>query len=139
MRLSIELGIGVTSNIRKKGKDHHSESYQINFAKKGRTEVAMRGYRNVSVKPYLGNIWCLTVPTGAYFVRRNGAVVVSGNSAHWANKPDLGVVVHRMGEKESLVRVTKSRYHDIIGKPGEKTFTFNQYTGRFELVQSSEF
>lgn len=40
------------------------------------------------------------------------------DSAHWANKADVGVVVHRR-EEETLVRVVKSRYHDQIGKPGD--------------------
>lgn len=41
------------------------------------------------------------------------------DSAHWYNKADVGVVVHRKDEHETLVRVAKSRYHDQIGKPGD--------------------
>lgn len=56
------------------------------------------------------------------------------DSAHWYNKPDVGVVVHRTGEHETLIRVAKSRYHDIIGEPGDETYHFNTYQGRFEWV-----
>lgn len=41
------------------------------------------------------------------------------DSAHWANKPEVGVIVHRKSEDETLIRVAKSRYHDQIGKPGD--------------------
>jgi twinkle protein len=47
------------------------------------------------------------------------------DSAHWYNKADLGVVVHRY-PAHTLIRVAKSRYHDLIGEPGdcEATFVF---------------
>lgn len=42
------------------------------------------------------------------------------DSSHWANKPDVGIVIHREKDSDStLVRVAKSRYHDKIGKPGD--------------------
>lgn len=40
-------------------------------------------------------------------------------SANWYNKADLGVIVHRENEDDTLIKVQKSRYHDILGKPGE--------------------
>lgn len=30
--------------------------------------------------PYIGKVWCLTVPTGAFVVRRNGKAFITGNS-----------------------------------------------------------
>ncbi len=41
------------------------------------------------------------------------------DSAHWYNKADVGVVVHRKDENETTIRIAKSRYHDQIGKPGD--------------------
>jgi twinkle protein len=41
------------------------------------------------------------------------------DSAHWYNRADVGIVVHRKTEDETLIRVAKSRYHDQIGKPGD--------------------
>jgi twinkle protein len=41
------------------------------------------------------------------------------DSAHWANKPDVGIIVHRKDEDRTLIRIAKSRYHDTIGTPGD--------------------
>lgn len=41
------------------------------------------------------------------------------DSSHWYNKADVGIVVHRKSDEETLIRVAKSRYHDQIGKPGD--------------------
>tara|TARA_Y100001973_G_C5190270_1_gene330535 strand:+ start:143 stop:1207 length:1065 start_codon:yes stop_codon:yes gene_type:complete len=55
------------------------------------------------------------------------------DSRHWYNKCDLGIVVHRIGnDYKSIVRVIKSRYHDIIGTPGEVELRFNSRNGRYE-------
>lgn len=56
------------------------------------------------------------------------------DSAHWYNKPDVGVVVHRKSEHETLIRIAKSRYHDIIGQPGDEYYSFNTFQGRFEHI-----
>jgi hypothetical protein len=29
---------------------------------------------------YEGNVWCVTVPTGAFVARRNGKIFITGNS-----------------------------------------------------------
>ena len=49
------------------------------------------------------------------------------DSAHWYNKADLGVIVHRYAT-HTLIRVAKSRYHDEIGVPGdvEAGYIFDQ-------------
>ncbi len=54
------------------------------------------------------------------------------DSAHWYNKADLGVVVHRF-QSHTLIRVAKSRYHDEIGVPGdvEASYVFEQR--RYEI------
>ena len=58
---------------------------------------------------------------------------VSG-SARWYNKADLGLIVHResmlseggVNEKAmTVVRVAKSRYHDLFGMPGDVTLDFD--------------
>lgn len=54
------------------------------------------------------------------------------DSANWYNKADLGVVVHRDLQKMlTMVRVQKSRYHDIIGTPGEVYADFHFPSRRF--------
>lgn len=133
-RLAVELGIPVNGHRIAAKKENHNDTYQINFGRGERSEVCVRTYRNLKTVPYSGKIWCLTVPTGAYYVRRNGCVAVCGNSSHWNNKPDAGIVVHRSSPTESLIRIVKSRYHDSIGKPGEKTYSFNDHNGRYQWV-----
>jgi twinkle protein len=52
------------------------------------------------------------------------------DSSAWANKADIGLIVHR-DENRTLVRVAKSRYHDRIGTPGEASLTFSPFNNRF--------
>lgn len=62
---------------------------------------------------YLGKVYCLTVPTGAYVVRRHGKMLICGNSAAWYNKCDVGIVLHRPGATTSMeVSVAKIRYEE---------------------------
>lgn len=50
---------------------------------------------------------------------------ISG-SANWYNKADLGVIVHRENEDFTLIKVQKSRYHEVIGKPGEVRMQYSK-------------
>jgi hypothetical protein len=131
-RLAVELGIPVTGRVTAPVKACHAEQFSVNFGRDERREVSLRGHRHVGREPYDGDIWCLTVPTGAYVVRRNGAVVICGNSAHWYNKADVGIVVHR-DDDGSSIRVSKSRYHEEIGTPGQVRATYLPDQRRFEI------
>lgn len=55
------------------------------------------------------------------------------DSAHWANKPDLGIVVHKLdtSSNEATIIVQKSRYKDIVGQTGEYDVTFDPQTKYF--------
>ncbi len=61
---------------------------------------------------------------------------ISG-SAHWANKADVGIRVHRKDNVTEL-SVLKSRYHDTIGRPGTVTMTLNEQTKRYSATASDE-
>lgn len=141
MRLAVELGIPVCGHEMKKVRPHHSRSWQINYGTDLRSEVIIEPKRNSMIVPYNGKIWCLTVPTGAYFVRRNGKVSVSGNSAHFVNKPDAGIIVHPAIDdgcgEHTIVRVAKSRYRDQIGRPGEIKLRFDRTMSRFFLLDDA--
>jgi twinkle protein len=54
------------------------------------------------------------------------------DSAHWNNKADVGIIVHR-NDITTTVRVEKVRYHDIIGKPGDIEMIYDFDTNRFEV------
>lgn len=56
-------------------------------------------------------------------------------SANFYNKADLGVIVHRENEDNTLIKVQKSRYHDIIGCPGEVRMQFSKDEKRFIEIE----
>jgi len=55
------------------------------------------------------------------------------DSAHWYNKADVGLVIHRM-PGETIFRVAKSRYHDSIGMTGDVKMIFHQNICRFDVI-----
>lgn len=68
--------------------------------------------------------------------RRNGRVAITGNSAHWANRADVGIVIHREGDGETLIRVAKVRYQDQIGSPGDVTARYVWQRCTYEAAAS---
>ncbi|MFA6043641.1 MAG: bifunctional DNA primase/helicase [Phycisphaerales bacterium] len=52
-------------------------------------------------------------------------------SANWYNKADLGVIVHRETPDDTIVKVQKSRYHEVIGVPGEVRMQFSKDERRY--------
>ncbi|CAB4122709.1 Archaeal primase DnaG/twinkle, TOPRIM domain [uncultured Caudovirales phage] len=60
------------------------------------------------------------------------------DSAHWYNKADVGIVVHRKGDV-SYIRVSKSRYHDEIGTPGEVSATFLPESRRYDIHEEQTY
>ncbi len=56
------------------------------------------------------------------------------DSAHWHNKPDVGVIVHRVDDMTTMIRVEKVRY-ESIGVRGEVFGSFNVETGRYLMVE----
>jgi twinkle protein len=62
------------------------------------------------------------------------------DSAHWANKPDVGLVIWKpdIDTEFAEVKVVKSRYHDQIGKPGMVPVRYNSVDRRFERVERVE-
>lgn len=56
------------------------------------------------------------------------------DSAHWYNKPDLGIIIHR-DEEHSIIRVAKCRYSGIIGKQGEIKLKFDDYSNTFRAIE----
>lgn len=57
------------------------------------------------------------------------------DSAHWANKADIGVIIHRCegddGKYATLVRVSKVRYWGVIGKIGDRYFEYLPERGKY--------
>ncbi len=133
-RIAVECGIPCCWHERKWcAKPHHKRSWQLNFGRPERSTVRLDGRRHVSRQDYSGDVWCLTVPTGAYVTRRNGCVHTGLNSAHWANKSDVGIVIYETeGWGMTVISVVKVRFREMVGNPGKAHFKFNPATRRFE-------
>ena len=58
------------------------------------------------------------------------------DSAHWANKPEVGIVVHRenLANNETKIRVLKAKY-SVIGKPGEIVGAFDINRSRYTIIE----
>jgi twinkle protein len=57
------------------------------------------------------------------------------DSAHWYNRPEVGIVVHRQEDGSTLIRVAKSRYHDQIGKPGDVAVRYVWQRATYEAIE----
>lgn len=73
-------------------------------------------------------------PTKLTGGERPGLYSIS-DSAHWANKPDVGIVVYRPDRNGAAaeVHVVKSRYHDQIGRPGKVPVFYEAHRRKFIL------
>lgn len=131
-RLAVECGYPCGMSVSNGGESHGRQRWQINIGRATRTHISLRTKRHISTEHYKGVVWCLTVPTGAFVTRRGGRVAITGNSAHWYNKPDVGVIVHPQEDGRRFIQVAKSRYHEEIGEPGEIAVKYNKERGCFE-------
>src|SRR5699024_5116606 len=72
---------------------------------------------------YEGVVWCLTVPTGAFVVRRNGKVFVTGNSG-FPKSHDVGKAIDKAaGAEREVVGVNETL----------RKYMPNGTTGSFQL------
>jgi twinkle protein len=92
------------------------------FAQKHRTHVIVSAHPTKLQRGKDGKLPCPTL----YDV---------SDSAHWANKPDIGIVVHREGS-ETTVRVQKARYPEETGECGDVKLHYVRHMGRFECALS---
>ena len=134
-RLAVELGIATNSSEREPTQDNHRRQFTVTFGGAHRSEVTMRTQRNLRRVKYSGNVWCLDVPTGAYFVRRNGRVTACGNSSAWFNKPDIGIVVDRpdYGNRQTEIYIDKVRFEGT-GSHGKVVLQFDPSNCRYMLL-----
>lgn len=58
------------------------------------------------------------------------------DSAHWRNKADMGLIVHRDDDKTSRIIVAKCRYWGKIGKTGEVKVRFDDYRNKFVSLEN---
>jgi KaiC/GvpD/RAD55 family RecA-like ATPase/5S rRNA maturation endonuclease (ribonuclease M5) len=135
-RLCIELGYKVTTSCYSPKKEGYLNEHVVFITKGSNTQWLMPVNHKKSY--YEGNIYCLTVPTGAYITRRNGKVAITGNSAHFFNKCDNGFVVYRdYATGETQVHIQKIRW-SFVGRVGEVRFVYDVKCKRFTEIGSEE-
>ena len=132
-RLSIECGRMAVKNGSEPKNKKHAYKYEIQIGRLTREHISLRKSRNITTESYNGDVFCLTVPTGAYLVRRNGKPGIYGNSAHWYNKADNAISCWRDIQSTTVdVHVQKVRFQKQVGTPGMVSFNYNVITGRYE-------
>lgn len=134
--VAIELGFTCCWHVRKRQAETHARSFMLSFGRTGRNQTNLDGVRNRTTERYFGDVWCLTVPTGAYVTRRNGKASVSGNSANFVNKADVGIVIHRNpGDRlaPTQVHVKKVRFK-WVGRQGNVDLNYDRATGVYSDV-----
>lgn len=98
--------------------------YKVNVSDRvrPRVEISQKGRARTYSEcktPYKGEVWCVTVSTGAFLVRRNGKVVVSGNSPfeHIARPAPEGKEAEFFGNFKGWVQYRKTIPHedDLLG------------------------
>lgn len=128
-RLAIELGM--PAKIRQDGRaePHHHDRYSVEIGV--RKERGFYPSQRAEVE-YDGEVWCLTVPTGAYVTRRNGVSAICGNSAHFYNKPEVCMTVHRPDSNTFTtdVYVQKMKWKEQGGR-GQASFRWDKMTGLY--------
>lgn len=53
------------------------------------------------------------------------------DSAAWANKSDVGIIIHRDDNIRTTVHIQKVKHQDTMGRPGKLEVTFDPATARF--------
>lgn len=154
-QMCLEMGLPFCWREDARASENHSRKWSFNIGRPDRTAVAIRTGRNLTMEAYDGDVWCLTVPTGAYVTRRNGRATICGNSAHWKNAPDLGVTAYRDPPKiedpanpgemvpdpkstRVLIKVWKVKFHRAMNRPGEVYARVDPMTGRYSSPEHWE-
>jgi twinkle protein len=106
------------------------------------TEYTGRAIRHLKAFAKKFGVHVMVVAHPAKMLRdRNGKYPIPtlydiSDSSHWANKADLGFVVHRDPDDGDTIRIVKSRHHTEIGKVGVVDVKFSQDTGRYTVVDN---
>ena len=76
-------------------------------------------------------------PPGTSMRRAFPSLYDISDSAHWYNRPEVGIIVWRGKDERTIVRVAKSRYHDEIGVPGDIAVRYVRERSTFEAALSA--
>jgi hypothetical protein len=102
--IALKIGWSVTSHDRMK-KNRTKRVWDLTLVKK---DIRGLGKYRETIKEYTDLVWCPTVSTGLWFSRRNGRVILTGNSGHYHSHQQIG----------NLWYVGAPLHHDL----GERTY-----------------
>jgi len=86
--LAITSGLGLCVKLTEYIVGDRNKHYRLNFSE--RDKLSMSRCDNWSRETFSGNVYCPTVPSGAWIVRHNGCVSVTGNSINLQNLGGAG-------------------------------------------------
>ena len=75
------------------------------------------------------------MPRGVKGKREEVTLYDIAGSAHFFNKCECGIIVHKGKEGNTIIEVAKSRYWDSIGKPGRVSMDFCKDDRRFRELE----
>jgi len=78
--------------------------------KNSRNSQTKEKHNLLSIEKYKGKVWCFTVPTGLFITRRNGKIIINGNSAQYDRDFKIftheGVNVERIGYGQGIYDIS---------------------------------
>jgi len=136
-RVAVYAGLAVSTSIQSEGGPGnkfggaaHKTCYRINILAKGHSPIinqgiSARGHNQVSKQDYTGKVYCAKTRTGILVVKRNGKVVLSGNTTPF-----------EMIEFKFRVRVPMDCWRQWIR---HRTASTNEYSTRYsEAIDSRQ-
>lgn len=97
---ALALALGYTTKVSMRpGRDNGSCSVR----KKSATRVTPERMKLKS-KPYKGLVWCLSVPTGAFVIRQEGRVSITGNSQGFPKSVNVSKQLEKKGASPEEVK-----------------------------------
>lgn len=80
---------------------------QVSLRKRDTTELQQPHLKRAHDEDYLGEVWCIRMPTGAFVARRNGKVFITGNSG-FPKSLDVSKAIDKAAGAEREVVGSKS-------------------------------
>jgi twinkle protein len=117
------------------------------------SNMSMTDYVSYAIKQFrqfarVYNVLLIIVAHPTKLKKENGKYPIPtlydvSDSAHWANKADVGIVIYkdRKDEQSSFmttVSIQKIRYQGTVGMTGNINYFFNIHTKRFEYIEPTQ-
>lgn len=90
-----------------RSKKNHGEFWDLTVTTQRADRCLQHQYEPIRQLEYVGKVWCVTVPNQTVFTRRNGCVLLSGNSKHMKTElynrgvPEILITAENLGQEET--------------------------------------